>query len=98
MVFVGDLFMIIGLFFFTLATMALFRFPDNITRAHGTSKCDTLGLIMIFLGLIFRNGIQVVDYKLLFILLFFWFTGPTAIHFMSKTFVLKEGNSLNENI
>ncbi|MCT4634509.1 MAG: monovalent cation/H(+) antiporter subunit G [Firmicutes bacterium] len=98
MIYIGNTLMGIGLFFFTLATMALFRFPDNISRAHGTSKCDTLGLILIFLGLIFRNGIQAVDYKLIFILLFFWFTGPTSIHIMSKTFILKEGNKLNENI
>ncbi len=42
----------VGLFFNTLGTVALFRFPDVYTRLHGATKCTTFGSIFLTLAVI----------------------------------------------
>ncbi|MFP4482067.1 MAG: monovalent cation/H(+) antiporter subunit G [Thermovirgaceae bacterium] len=39
------LFLVIGVLFNVLGTVALYRFPDVFTRLHGTTKCTTFGSI-----------------------------------------------------
>ncbi|MGC9372005.1 MAG: monovalent cation/H(+) antiporter subunit G [Thermovirgaceae bacterium] len=39
------LFLVIGVLFNLLGTVALYRFPDVFTRLHGTTKCTTFGSI-----------------------------------------------------
>lgn len=39
------LFLIVGVLFNVLGTVALYRFPDVFTRLHGTTKCTTFGSI-----------------------------------------------------
>lgn len=41
-----------GVFFFFAGTVALLRFPDTLTRLHGLTKADNLGLGLVVLGLI----------------------------------------------
>jgi multicomponent Na+:H+ antiporter subunit G len=41
-----------GLFFFLAGTLALLRFPDPLSRLHGLTKADNLGLGLIVLGLL----------------------------------------------
>lgn len=38
-------FLVVGVLFNLLGTVALFRFPDVFTRLHGTTKCTTFGSI-----------------------------------------------------
>lgn len=44
--------LLVGLFFFAAGTAALVRFPDLLTRLHGLTKADMLGLGWIVLGLL----------------------------------------------
>jgi multicomponent Na+:H+ antiporter subunit G len=39
------LFLVVGILFNVLGTVALYRFPDVFTRLHGTTKCTTFGSI-----------------------------------------------------
>jgi multicomponent Na+:H+ antiporter subunit G len=39
------LFLVVGVLFNVLGTVALYRFPDVFTRLHGTTKCTTFGSI-----------------------------------------------------
>jgi multicomponent Na+:H+ antiporter subunit G len=39
------LFLVVGILFNLLGTVALYRFPDVFTRLHGTTKCTTFGSI-----------------------------------------------------
>lgn len=41
-----------GLAFFLAGTLALLRFPDPLSRLHGLTKADNLGLGLIALGLL----------------------------------------------
>jgi multicomponent Na+:H+ antiporter subunit G len=64
-------------FFFGLATLGLFRLPDVYSRAHATSKADTMGTLFAVGGALLGGGDAP---KLLFLLLFVLATTPTATH------------------
>ncbi len=84
MVYIVGLLVFVGVFFFIVGTVGLIRFPDTYTRIHAPTKCDTLGLGLIILGLIIYNGFSVVSVKLILILLFLWTTSPTAASAISN--------------
>jgi multicomponent Na+:H+ antiporter subunit G len=66
-------------FAFGVATLGLFRLPDLYSRAHATSKGDTLGALSGVAGaaLAVGGGDRV---KLLVLLAFVLVTTPTATH------------------
>jgi multicomponent Na+:H+ antiporter subunit G len=41
-----------ALAFQALGILALYRFPDVYTRLHGTTKCTTLGSVLLYAGII----------------------------------------------
>ena len=73
-----------GLFFFVVGTVGLIRLPDTFTRMHATTKCDTLGLGLVFLGLALHSGLIFSSAKLGLVVLFIWITNPTATHVIAK--------------
>lgn len=80
-----------GLFFLSVGTIGILRFPDIFTRAHGAAKCDTLGAILCLLALIIYNGMTFSSLKLILIAVFLWITAPTATHLITKA-AYKEEN------
>ncbi|HSH42886.1 MAG TPA: monovalent cation/H(+) antiporter subunit G [Arenicellales bacterium] len=64
--------------------IGLVRLPDFFSRLHAVSIPDTLGVGLITTGLILQAGLSLVSLKLLLILLFLLFTGPTATHALAK--------------
>ena len=54
----------VGVFFFLAGTVALLRFPDSLSRLHGLTKADNLGLGLVVLGLIPRAGTPLAVLKL----------------------------------
>ena len=73
----GSIFLIIG-------TIGLIRFPDFFTRLHASSVVDTLGFILIMMGLMLQAGLSLVTVKLILIVIFILFTSPTAAHALAK--------------
>ena len=74
-----------GLFFFFVGVVGLIRMPDVFTRMHATTKCDTMGAGLVFLGLIIWQGFTLVSFSILLILVFVWITNPTAAHAIAKS-------------
>ena len=60
--------------------LGLFRLPDFYTRLHASGIVDTLGAGLIVAGLMLQSGFTQVTAKLLLILVFLFFTSPTATH------------------
>jgi len=52
---------------------------------HAAGVVDSLGAILILLGLITQTQDFLVIIKLVFILLFMMLTGPTAVHALART-------------
>ncbi len=73
-------FIAIGCFFVVVASIGLIRFPDFYSRVHPAGKADTLGQMMILVGLMIYEGFTLTSVKLLFIIVFIFIANPTATH------------------
>ena len=74
----------IGIFFLLVGSIGLIRLPDFYSRAHAVGKSDTLGIILVVLGLIVHEGLTLNSVKLALILVFVGLTNPTATHALVK--------------
>lgn len=73
-----------GSFFLLIGSIGLLRFPDFYSRCHATGKSDTLGVMLLILGLILVEGFTLNSAKLLLILTFVGLTNPTATHALAR--------------
>lgn len=93
--------MLIGCVFLFAGGVGLVRLPDLYTRLHAAGVTDTGSTIFMLLAMLL---ITVVEYqnpwiaaKLLLILFFTLFTGPTASHALAKTALLSGLVPVDEN-
>lgn len=75
---------VVGLFFSVVAAIGLIRLPDLYTRAHATSKADTLGTVLTLAGLALTFGTNVPRAKLVLLAFFLLITNPTATHAITR--------------
>ena len=54
------------------------RFPDLYTRMHAASLTDSIGAILVIVGIMLQAGLSLATIKLAVILLFLQLTSPTA--------------------
>lgn len=73
-----------GAFFLLVGSIGLVRLPDFYTRAHATGKSDTLGVILVTLGLVIHEGLTLNSAKIALILAFVGLTNPTATHALTR--------------
>lgn len=73
-----------GLFFSFVAVVGIIRLPDLYTRAHATSKSDTLGTVLSLGAVALLFGAEVSGVKTILLLLFMLITNPTAAHAIAR--------------
>jgi multicomponent Na+:H+ antiporter subunit G len=73
-----------GVFFLLVGSIGLIRLPDFYSRSHATGKADTLGILLIIVGLVFYEGFTLNSAKLLIIFTFVALTNPTATHALAR--------------
>lgn len=69
-----------GSFFLLVGAVGVLRLPDLYTRSHAAGITDTMGAMLVLLGLMLQGGFTLITAKLLMILLFLLFTSPAASH------------------
>lgn len=74
----------IGSVFAVIGGIGLLRLPDFYTRMHAAGVTDTVGAGAILIGLMLISGANLITVKLIFILLFIFFTSPTSSHSVAK--------------
>ncbi|MEX2494673.1 MAG: monovalent cation/H(+) antiporter subunit G [Woeseia sp.] len=72
-----------GAFVFIGGVGAL-RMPDFYTRMHAASLTDTLGTILVLLGIILQAGFTLSAVKLLAVMVFLLLTAPTAAYALAN--------------
>lgn len=82
---VGSLFILAGLFVFSVATFGLYKFNYILNRLHVAAKCDTLGALLVLVGLIVFSGLNAMSLKILFIIIFLWLSNPVGSHLIAET-------------
>ncbi len=81
---VAGLLLALGCFFIVVAAVGIVRLPDFYARMHATGKSDTLGQLLILLGLMVYEGPTLVSAKLLLIAVFIMIANPTATHAVAR--------------
>lgn len=85
---VSAIFIFIGIVFMIGGAVGLIRMPDFYTRLHAASVTDTGGILFIMIGLfiqalfVFDNPLAAI--KIVLIVIFIYFTAPTASHALAK--------------
>ncbi len=81
---VAAIFVIGGLFFLSVSSAGIIRLPDFYSRNHAVGKSETLGAMLVLLGLAIYNGLEISSIKLVVILLFIAVANPTATHIVAR--------------
>lgn len=74
----------VGLLFDFAGCLGLIRLPDIYNRLQASTKCVTLGTILILLAVVFNFGWSSLSIKALLCIGFVLFTSPTAAHAISR--------------
>jgi multicomponent Na+:H+ antiporter subunit G len=73
-----------GGFFVFVGGVGALRMPDLYTRMHAASLTDTLGTLLMLLGLVLQAGLTLSAVKIFAILLFLMLTAPTAAYALAN--------------
>lgn len=74
-----------GVFFLVTGAAGLIRFPDFYTRMHASGKCDTLGVLLVLIGIACHEGASLISAKILLIAAFIFVASPTATHAIARS-------------
>ena len=81
---ISNAFIVVGLFIACSAVLGLYRFDFVVNRMHAAAMNDTLGILMVLVGLMIQSGFQYATMKMLIIIVFFWFASPVSGHLITK--------------
>lgn len=73
-----------GLIIIAIALFGVFRFNYILNRMHIAAACDTLGLLMMLIGMVILGGFSFLSLKLALIIVFLWLANPVCSHLICK--------------
>lgn len=85
---IAALLVVCGLFVLGVATLGLFRLKYILNRIHASAKCDTLGAMLVLLGVAILVGNIFTMLKLLVLIIFVWLSNPVAVYLIGRAEVL----------
>jgi multicomponent Na+:H+ antiporter subunit G len=81
---IAALLMGLGLIFLVGSMIGMLRLPDFYSRVHASGNSETLGTMLVFLGLAVYNGVSITSANLLIILMFIFVGNPIGSHILTK--------------
>ena len=81
---ISNILILVGLFIACSAVIGLYRFNFVVNRMHAAAMNDTLGILLVLMGLMIQSGFQYATLKMLIIIIFFWFASPVSGHLITK--------------
>ncbi len=85
----GLLLIIAGFIFMLLGSIGIIRLPDFYTRTHAASMVDTVGIILVLLGVALFEGFTTTSLKVVLTSIFLAMTNPVAAHALARAAYLK---------
>ena len=93
---ISALFIIAGIDVIVTALIGNFRFGYVLNRMQVAATADTLGAVLVLIGVIIKAGLSMISVKLLIMIILFWIAGPVASHFLARTEAVTNENILDE--
>ena len=81
---IGAGLLLCGLGIFAIEMIGVFRFKYVLNRMHAAAMGDTLGIGFSLVGLIIMSGLNFTSLKLLFVVVFLWFSSPASSHLIAR--------------
>jgi multicomponent Na+:H+ antiporter subunit G len=81
---IGYILIIIGIFFNISGCIGLVRLPDVYNRLQASTKCVTLGTILLLVGVALISDLPALNAKAIICAVFILITSPTAAHAIAK--------------
>jgi multicomponent Na+:H+ antiporter subunit G len=76
----GAVLVLAGVAFLVVSAVGILRLPDFFTRAHAVAKSETLGILLVLVGLVFLHRFGPGTTQMLFIAVFSLIANATATH------------------
>jgi multicomponent Na+:H+ antiporter subunit G len=73
-----------GLGFMAVGSVGIVRLPDFFSRTHAASKVDTVGIVVVLLGVALLEGFSLNAGKVLVAAGFVMLTNPVAAHALAR--------------
>jgi len=80
----GHILITVGILFNIFGCIGLVRFPDVYNRLQASTKCVTLGTILVLIGVAVAVGFGATAAKAIVCIVFILITSPTAAHAIAK--------------
>ena len=80
----GYIVIVLGILFDLFGCIGLVRFPDVYNRLQASTKCVTLGTILLLGGVALVSGVGSMASKAIICAVFIVITSPTAAHAIAK--------------
>ncbi len=74
------IFCLAGLFFLVVAAIGMIRLPDVFTRSHAVSLTDSLGALLLLIGIAIYEGWSLNVFKILAVLALLYLQNPVIAH------------------
>jgi multicomponent Na+:H+ antiporter subunit G len=88
MIYVGFIFIAIGMYFIISGILGLFRFRDFYTKLHAASVIECCGIPFCLIGLSFLQVNLTSSFKIVVILLLILLLNPVSTHALARASVL----------
>ena len=85
---IGALFVLFGVVTMVVATIGIFRFKYVLNRMQAAALIDTLGILLLLIGLIILSGFSALSAKMLLIIGFLWLASPVTSHLVAHAEVM----------
>ena len=77
------LLIMLGVAVILIGTFGVFRIHYVLNRLHAAAMGDSLGMLLIGLGVMILYGFSFVTAKVLCVVMLFWIASPTCSHLLS---------------
>ncbi len=74
------LFILAGLFFLIVAAIGVIRLPDVFSRSHAVSLTDSLGAVLMLVGVVLHEGVSTSMLKIIAVLALLYIQNPVIAH------------------
>jgi multicomponent Na+:H+ antiporter subunit G len=81
---IGYILITVGILFDIFGCIGLVRFPDVYNRLQASTKCITLGTVLLLVGVALVSGSGPISAKAVICAVFILITSPTAAHAIAK--------------
>lgn len=78
------IFTVLGLGCLVSSVVGVYRFRYALNRIHAAALIDTVGMLMMVLGVICATGLTLTSLKLLVVVAFLWLTSPVSSHLIGR--------------